>query len=294
MTTSSNKPRIKREAKLQYVPLNMMRVSPTAQRDLQQSRVDKLAAEFDIEQMGTPTVNFRDGGWAYIIDGQHRYEALKIWLGDGWESQQIQCWAYEGLSEKEEADKFLKLSDTLGINAFAKFKIGVTAGRAEECEINAVVRHCGLKVSNNKDDTSVSAVAALRRVWHMGGAGILARTLVIIRDGYGRPGLKSAVIEGIGLTLQRYGDELKDERMRRGLEDAMGGINGLTNRAEILRRTTGASLAHCMAASAIELYNKKRGKNLPGWWRESNGSGPSGGPVKGSRSSAQDEPVSTG
>jgi hypothetical protein len=46
--------RVQREARLQWVPISQMRVSPLAQRDLNQARVDRLAASFDPEQLGTP------------------------------------------------------------------------------------------------------------------------------------------------------------------------------------------------------------------------------------------------
>jgi hypothetical protein len=61
--------RIEREVRLRWVPLAQMRVNPLAQRDLNQARVAKLAAVFDPEQMGAPTVS-RRGGWYYLIDGQ--------------------------------------------------------------------------------------------------------------------------------------------------------------------------------------------------------------------------------
>ena len=104
--------RIERQARLRWVPLTQMRVSPLAQRDLNQARVNRLAAVFDIEQMGAPTVSHR-GGWYYLIDGQHRIEALKLWLGF-WEDQQVQCWCYEGLSDLIRATA---LSDSLGVSA---------------------------------------------------------------------------------------------------------------------------------------------------------------------------------
>jgi ParB-like nuclease domain len=85
--------RIEREGRLRWVPLTQMRVNPLAQRDLNQARVSKLAAAFDPEQMGAPTVSHR-GGWYYLIDGQHRIAAFKQWLSF-WENQQVQCWTYE-------------------------------------------------------------------------------------------------------------------------------------------------------------------------------------------------------
>jgi hypothetical protein len=263
MTNDTGK-RVQREARLEWVPIPDMRVSPLAQRDLNQARVDQLAADFDLEQLGTPTVNLRDGHW-FIIDGQHRMEALKA---IGYADQSVECWAYKGLSDVEEAEKFLKLNDTLTVAAFPKFKVAVQAGRAEECEIDRIVRSVQLRVSMDRSQGAISAVNTLRRVYRRGGPQCLARALVIIREAYGDPGLEAMVLDGIGLLIHRYGDAVNDERVIAALAGASGGVNALLGKAENLRRQTGNAKAHCVAAAAVELVNRgKGGRKLPSWWR---------------------------
>jgi hypothetical protein len=259
-----NGTRIQREARLRWVPIPQMRVSPLAQRDLNQARVDRIAASFDLEQLGNPTVNLRDGTW-YIIDGQHRVEALKeIGYGD----QQIQCWAYEGLSEQDEAEKFLKLNDQLAVNAFAKFRVGVQANRPDETDIDRVVRAQGLRVSLDNGDGAIRAVGTLRRVYDRADGPTLARTLRIIRDSYGDPGLEAAVIDGIGLLCQRYNGEIEDSLAVEKLHGARGGVNALLGKAENLRRQTGNPKNHCVAAAAVEIINSgKGGRKLASWWK---------------------------
>lgn len=265
MSTSSPEPKkVEREARLRWVRLEDMRVSPLAQRDLNQSRVNKIAADFDLEQIGTPTVNERQGHF-YVIDGQHRIEALRE---IGWGDQQIQCWTYVGLTEEDEAEKFLKLNDTLAVNAFAKFKVGVQAGRLDECDIDRIVRAQGLRVSTDSKDGAISAVGALRRVYSVAGPGQLARTLRIVRDAYGDAGLESAVISGIGLLCARYDSTLEEPRAVSALSRAHGGVNGLLGKAETIRRATGGAKYHCVAAAAVEIINGGRGgKKLPAWFR---------------------------
>lgn len=259
----SSKPRVEREAQLKWVPISLMKVSPLAQRDLNQARVDKLAADFDLEQLGTPTVNLREGHW-YVIDGQHRIEALRAM---GYGDQQVQCWAYEGLSDVEEAEKFLKLNDTLTVSAFAKFKVGVQAGRPEETDINKIVQSCELHVAAGGGYGAISAVGTLRRVYRQGGPDVLTRTLCIVRDAYGDPGLESVIIDGIGLLCGRYNSDLSDERAIKALNSASGGLKGLLGKAEILRQQTHSPRSHCVAAAAVDLINRGRGgKKLPSWW----------------------------
>lgn len=256
--------RVEREARLRWVPIDKMKVSPLAQRELRQARVDKIAANFDLEQVGTPTVNER-GGHFFVIDGQHRIEALREM---GWGDQQIQCWTYAGLSEEEEAEKFLKLNDTLAVDAFSKFRVGVQAGRFEETDIDRIVRAGGLRVSQDMSQGAIRAVGTLRRVYTRGGPATLARTLRICRDAYGDRGLDAAVLDGIGLLCDRYNGDLNDDVAVEKLSRVHGGVNGLLGKAENLRRQTGNPRNHCVAAAAVEFINAgKGGKKLPSWWK---------------------------
>jgi ParB-like nuclease domain len=265
MTGNGTTPgRIERAARLRWVPLDWMRVNPLAQRDLNPARVAKLAASFDPEQMGAPTVSHR-GGWYYLVDGQHRVAALEQWLTD-WEGQQIQCWCYEGLSETAEAELFLTLNDTLPVAAFSKFKVSVQAGRGPEADVDRIVRALGLRIARGSG--GICAVATLRRVYIRGGAAVLSRALRIIRDAYGEAGLDGPVIDGISLLCQRYDGDLSEQRVVERLSAAHGGVSGLISRAGQLRQSTGSAAAQCVAAAAVEVINRgSGGRKLPGWWR---------------------------
>lgn len=259
--------RAEREARLVWVSLGLTRVPTMAQREIKAGRVDHIAANMDLEQIGTPTVNKR-GGLFYIIDGQHRVEAYKQWIGEGWEEQQLHCWTYEGLSEEEEAETFLKLNDTLSVQAFDKFRIGLNANRPEEVEIAAVVAKAGLTISQSRAEGAIGAVGTLRRVYRREGHAVLARALGIIRDAYGSPGLEAPVIDGIGLLCGRYNGEMDTAQAVTRLGSVSGGLAGLMNRAYFTKNQTNAPLNQCVAAAAVELINRgKGGKKLPSWWK---------------------------
>jgi hypothetical protein len=261
----SNK--VERVARLQWIPLAQIDFNELAQRNLKQSRVDELATDFDPEQVGYPTVNHRAGRY-YVVDGHHRVEALKIWLGEDWEQQQVQCQTYEDLSEEEEAEVFLKLNNVLAVTAFDRFRIGVKAGRPEETDVDQIVRQCMLRVSQDKGDGAVGAVGTLMRVYRRGGPQSLARTLLIIRDAYGDPGLEAAVLDGIGLLCHRFNGDLNDAYLIERMKTARGGVSALLGKAETLRKSTGSPQAHCVAAAAVEINNGGRGgKKLPDWWK---------------------------
>lgn len=264
MTTKITHPeRVERDATLRWVPLGLMRVSPVAQRELNQSRVDKIAANLDIEQIGAPTVSKREGGY-FIIDGQHRVEALRQ---IGWGDQQIQCWTYEGLTESEEAEKFLKLNDVLAVAALPKFRVAVQAGREMECDIDRIVRACECKVTADKVAGGIGAVGTLIRIYERGGPKTLSRTIRMVRDAFETPGLEADVLDGIGYLCGRYNGDLEDELSTVKLSKV--GVIGLRQRAEIIKQRTGLARGHSIAAAAVDIINAGRGgKKLASWFRE--------------------------
>jgi hypothetical protein len=259
---------VTRNRELKWVRLGSMRVSPQAQRELKQARVDHLVSVFDPDQLGNPEVSYRDGHY-YIMDGQHRVAAVKEWFGKGWEDQHIQCWVASGLSEQEEAEGFLLLNDKLNVDIFQKFRVAVNAGRQIESDIDGIVRAEGLCVSQQQLPGAVGAVGTLKRVYGRDGKECLRRALCIARDAYGDSGLVAAVLDGLGLLCGRYNGALDEASAIAALKKALGGVNGLLGRAETLRQKTGNAKGPCVAAAAVEIINRDRkaAQRLADWWR---------------------------
>lgn len=254
-------------SQIMKVYLDRLLVSPRAQRRLRPARVDELAAEFQYDNMGYLVLNQRGKNF-YIIDGQHRFEALKKWYGDGWETIDIPCRVYKGLTEQQEAEKFDRLNNSLQVNAFDKFNVRVTAGRQEETTIKRIVTDNGLCISQDKVPGAISAVSALRKLYVGSNAETLAKTLRVIRDSFGDAGFEAMVITGIGLLCQRYNGILDEREAVQRLSKTNGGVKGLLGRAEVLHRQTGNAKSQCVAAAAVDVINSKRGgKKLPGWWK---------------------------
>ena len=263
----NNPKTIRAHSTIKLVPLGKMRVSPVAQRELKEYRVALLLEEFDLEQFGLPVLNLRDGSY-YIIDGQHRIEALKRFLGDDWEIQHVECRVYSGLTEIEEANMFDRLNNVLAVNNFDKFRVRVTAGRPVETHVQKIVEKTGLCISRNKGSGAIGAVSTLVRIYNRADPATLYRTLKIVRDSFGDAGMESRVIDGIGHLCQRYNGSLDDSFATERLGSMRGGVGGLISKAEVLRKQTGHQISHCVAAAAVDVINSKRGgKKLPSWWK---------------------------
>lgn len=268
-TATLNRGRVTREATLRWVPLSEMRVSPVAQRDLNHNKLNEILTDLDLEQLGALTVSERDGAY-YIIDGQHRHAALKAFFED--DDVKVQCWTYTGLTEEDEAERFLRFNNTLTVTAFAKFRIGVVAGRADESDIDRIVRANGCIVSQDKVPGAIGAVGTLCKLYERTGPQNLGRTIRNVHGAYGDLGLEAIVLEGIGLMLDRYNGSVDDVHLVGTLGKAPLGARGLIQQAEQLRLMTGNSKAHCLAAAAVDAYNKplgpRSGKRLPSWWKD--------------------------
>lgn len=261
--------RLKQKAKLMYVALEKMRIrTGFTQREFKRYWALELAHNFSIDHFGTPVVN-KTGEWFWIVDGQHRIAAYKLWLGDGeeWRGQKVECWVHHNLDEREEANLFDRLNTVKAVAAFDRFMVRLTAGREMETNITAIARLKKLKISRQKGEGAVACVGTLCRVYRRG-PDCLPRGLEISYESFGDSGLESDIIDGLGWLISRFDGEIDDRRAIRAFGSARGGVNGLRSRAEKLRQTMGAPRGHCIAAAAVETYNRaKGGKKLQSWWK---------------------------
>jgi hypothetical protein len=255
---------------LKSVKLSLMKVSPVAQRKSKPQWASYIAANMDLDKFGTPELSYRDG-YFFIMDGQNRIAGLKKWLGgEGhWEDEHLDCWVSTGLSEKEEADRFLGLGSQKKIDAFEKFKIALTAEHEAETAIARIVKEEQLIISLDDRPGAVGAAAVLVRIYERDGADILRAALQITRDSYGDAALKGEVIEGIALLCRRYNGVLNAQEAISALSSVHGGVNGLLGAAGVYRQKTGSQKIQCIAAAAVDIINRSRSKTekLKSWWK---------------------------
>lgn len=241
---------------------------PIYQRDHDERKVIKIVAEFDEDSFGVVTVSRRTDGGLYVIDGQHRYlAALKMDL------PLIPIRIIEGLTENEEADRFLKLNATKQVSAVDKFKAQVVARYDDQVNINKIVKSFGWAVDSSKRDGVVSAVKALEYVY--GGAGELSKeagyallmaSLDAITQSWqlNADGTNVAMVKAVGKVLARYNRVIDRSRLvtkLRGTTPAQLIGQGIGN-----GKMAGVATHEALAQVIVNLYNVKLQKNqLPSW-----------------------------
>jgi len=257
----------RRPSKIRPVLISQMRVPPAlvTQRQFRQAHGDAIAADLDLNKLGFPIINIRDG-IPWVLDGQHRIYALKA---NGFEKDVLDCEVYEGLSDAEAADIFLGRDARKAISAYDKFHVACTAGHRRENDIRRVVEAQGLKITNTKTENSVGCISALCQLYDRSGDTVVGQTVRVLKKAYA--GVSAAfdtyLVTGVGLVFNRYNGATNEGLL---IEKLGGATGGLLRRAEMMRERTGASKSTCIAAVVIELYNKglTPKQKLASWWKQ--------------------------
>lgn len=261
-------------SKIRPVNLKSMRVPPALviQREFRPAWGNYLAANLDLNDLGFPIINARDGVH-WLVDGQHRVFALRE---NGFGSDQIDCEVFDNLTDQQMADLFLSRSRAKAISPYDRFHVACTAGYQRESDIRRAVEANGVKIGRNKEENTVSAIGALGKVYDRAGGAhtgevIVGQVIRTIKSSFaGDPtGFEAGVIEGLGLVFNRYNGKTNERDLSARL--AATSVRGLLRRAESQRERTGNLKTQCIAATVVDIYNKgmgpRDGKRLPPWWK---------------------------
>lgn len=252
------------------LPVSHLEVDPATQRTLRTGHVKNIVSDFDPDFFGEPVVSHR-GGHYFVVDGQHRVEALRQM---GWGDQKIPVLLYEGLSLAEEAELFLMLQRRKAPSTFDKFRIQITSGDHVACDIDRIVRAQGLVLSDQQKAGAISAVVALREVYlgvgltHESPA-LLAKTLRLLKTAWGpiSAAFDGLLIIGAGMVLARYSGVVDEAVLAQKLARVGGGPNGIIARAKHEREIRRGRAASCVAAVMVYAYNEgRRTGKLEDWW----------------------------
>lgn len=251
-------------SKFGTVLVSELHIDPSAQRKLSTQWVREHVDVFDVDQLGYIVVNRRaDGKW-YIVDGQHRVELMRA---VGWGDQLIHAELFESLSQREEAKLFNARNDRRAVRRYDHFRISVTAGDQQACDITSIVASVGLVISDQQTNGSITAVDKLEKIYQGGGIAsshegrsALLRTLTTIRNAWGDSpaGFNGALLRGIGLVQLRYNGEIDQKALATKLAPIKGGAPGLLGNARALREMNGRPVHHCIASIVVDVYNRSR------------------------------------
>ena len=145
------------------------------QRNVSDTRAQRIACEYDPAKVGVLIVSHREGKY-YIIDGQHRLNAMRIL-----NIEQTNCIVLEHMTYEQEADYFRKQNkDCRRLSLQDRFLAGVEAEDEMCVTINTIVNKNGFMINrsnHSNDPQALNAIKAVELICELYGYEVLDKTL---------------------------------------------------------------------------------------------------------------------
>lgn len=253
---------------IREIPARLLTVDHEVQRALDNTRVERMAADFDPNALGTFVVSQRLDGTFHLIDGQHRH-ALILMLGH--EDWNLRCEVHTGLSRPEEARMFRLLNNSRPVSIIEKFLVRIQEGDPVAVRITDLLAEAGWTVSVQKTPQNFCAVSSIekpyRRAAEKGDALVKWVIDVVTKSwGFDPDGVRGDIITGLALLYLRHGEAVDTKKLIDELTVIPGGPRGLVGRARSLRDFRRGTIADAMAEQLVSMINNKRRVNrLPAW-----------------------------
>lgn len=258
-------------SRIETLPVAKLTVDPTVQRGVDKQRVDRIAADYRVDALGTVVVSHRADGTFHIIDGQHRVQAT---IAAGYGDRTLTCLVYDGLTLADEAAMFRRLNNARAVMPVDRFRVRVVEGDPVAVALNHTLNRHGWEVQQSKAAGAFAAVIALEAIYKgklngPGDTGQVCDTLIsVITEAWGHDaaGVRSEVIGGIGAVLLRHNSQVDLPKLVSALAQFRSGPRGLIGQAKGLRDYRGGKLSDAFAEVVVEQINKgRRTSRLPDW-----------------------------
>jgi hypothetical protein len=226
------------------------------QRGFRLHHAQRIAKDYS-PALASAHVSLRADGY-YAVDGQHTIAAAII-AKKG--AVPIPMRVHRGLSLQQEAQLFRELNKhKLGVAAYDRFVVGVTAGQETNVEIVRILNSFGLVHGMTNAEGTIAAVDALVQIYegHVRGlklpkrpekksngeipkSHLLSRTLTILTKAWGRDrnAFEGLLLKGVAALLYKHDAKIEGSRLAQLLAKnesparAVGKIRALKEAARI-------------------------------------------------------------
>lgn len=257
----------------EWIKVGDLTVDHQVQRALlDNGRVEKMVNSFNRDALGIVTVSHRADESKVIIDGWHRWEAVRrVTENQG----EIFCRVFKGLTLQEEAGMFLDLNTTNQPKLFDRWRVRVVRGDGDAVEITEILRSYGWTVSNQVGEARIVAISALERTHALSkkleaDPGLVQATILTVTRAWGhdRYAVMAAVFEGIARLIGEHKDKINLGDLSTVLKNYKNGAQGLAIDARIMAGVRSIRLPNAVAELVTDHYNKgKKTNTLPQWRR---------------------------
>jgi hypothetical protein len=239
------------------LPIEQLVVDFTYQRtERSEVNILRIARDLDWMAFGTIIVAEREDGRFYVVDGQHRVEALRR-RGD---VEYVPSIVFQSIEAAKEALSFLRTSSArTPLHSMSKWKTRLAAGLLPEIEIDEWLKEHGLKLVGGQTLNGIDFPASLCRTW---GADASACKLALLTQLAITGGVDMVACIHTGLwQLEHYGI---DTLPHAGKLRELGGKTVMVQAINRYIAETGLSGRgeRICAAALLTLINKKKRNKL--------------------------------
>lgn len=246
----------------EIVPLDRIGSDSSYQRYLSMNYVQQLLSRWDPRACGPLLVSRRKNGALFIIDGQHRLEAMKMR-----EETQAMCRVTNNLDEAEEAKIRIATQFIKPERAWERFKARVVSKDKEALAIVALLRTVNVQVQMEPRlpagaTNVVRSVRSIENIYALDKGVTLTSLLNLLMDAHGeinRHNSRGVYLRAVSWFLFQHPDTDKEVLSRIFKQE----WNALETRARSTRSVYGtASLWTGIYRQIVIAYNKATKANL--------------------------------
>ena len=187
----------------------------TYQRELNDDRVHKIAAEFDERIANEPKVSCRNGRY-YVFDGQHTIAARK--LLNGGKDLPIRCKVFYGLTESDEALLFAQQTGVSAkLTAGAKFRALIYGGEEDAMAFLKATESVGLYLDykQTRGKKRLACISTAFELYKRVGDSLYREAMQTIMDAWGGDpdSLRAETVRGVVEFVNLYAGEYNRRRL---------------------------------------------------------------------------------
>jgi hypothetical protein len=242
----------------EWIPMKDLMIDHRYQRDRKEGFISYLAANLDPDKFGSLTVSRRENGEQVILEGQQRFNAAMLALGD--ETQQVPCIILSGLTPEQESEIFWKGGrDRVPLTIFDLWKARLFQGDPSALQIRQCVEAAGLEIkfiASSKTHNEISCLGTLETMWQHVGNDMLTRILRILNLGLPNEIIGRQMLHGATLFVLSYGERLDDQKLIDRLKKTTS--KDIIDRAESLKGASRGTVVTFVAWILLNDYNKRR------------------------------------
>jgi hypothetical protein len=262
----------------EVLPVRELEIDRKVQREIYSDRkVENIMKNFNAAALGVITVSRRNAVTQVIVDGWHRWSAVKILTDNNGE---MLCNVFEDLTLEEEAQLFLDLNDGTQPNVMDRFRARLIVGDPVATDIDKVTKYYGWVIQRQGGNGTLQCVQAVERVYRKSAAAgdepnVLQEVVMVLNRAWGndKHAGSAVIIEALAAFISEYGSKIDFDRLYRRLGEYPGGPSSLLNDSQTIAAARRMRVPMAVADQITDNYNRNvsgpglKAKALPAWRR---------------------------